>query len=174
MASHGFLPANAAQGLHLLSEPPATEVLTGCPSPLRAWGLGRNRGSKGSFEAGLSRLLGCEPLNCLILERKERKECFADFGHTPYVVTCERKQQPIHFNTCMPLESYLYDRNHGIGSLRLRCTSAEEAVQGKIGRTEFFGLVDGGEHDPLKAEHMRNYWCPVRSLNSCPLVVCSS
>lgn len=79
---------------------------------------------KAALKRGLSQLLGCEPLDYLILERKERKECFADSGHTPYVVTCERKQQPIHFNTHMPLESYLYDQNHGIGSQKLQCTSA--------------------------------------------------
>lgn len=66
------------------------------------WGLGRQL-----WRGGFSQLLGCEPLDHLILERKERKECFAGFGHTPYVVTCERKQQPTHFNTCMPLETFM-------------------------------------------------------------------
>lgn len=62
---------------------------------------------KAALKGGFSQLLGCEPLDHLILERKERKECFAGFGHTPYVVTCERKQQPTHFNTCMPLETFM-------------------------------------------------------------------
>lgn len=47
---------------------------------------------KAALKGGFSQLLGCEPLDHLNLERKERKECFAGFGHTPYVVTSERKQ----------------------------------------------------------------------------------
>lgn len=109
MASHGFLPANAAQGLHLLSEPPATEVLTACPPP-RGSGGWVGRGSwKAALKWGLGQLLGSQPPECLVWGREERKLRFAEFGHAPSIATCERRQQPTHFNTRMPLERYPYD-----------------------------------------------------------------
>lgn len=109
MASHGFLPANAAQGLHLLSEPPATEVLTACPPPRGAGGWVGRGTWKAALKRGLGQFLGSEPPERLIWGREEREVRFADFGRAPSIATCEGRQQPTPVNTCMPLERYLYD-----------------------------------------------------------------
>jgi len=52
LTSQGFLPANPAQGLHLLSEPPAREALTACPAPHGVLGLCGSGDWEGGCEAG--------------------------------------------------------------------------------------------------------------------------
>lgn len=90
MTSQGFLTANAAQGLYLLSEPPVREVLTACSSPRGSWGFVEWGTWKGTVKQSLLQLSGSNPQDYLGLGREERKR-FSDFRHTHYIATQERK-----------------------------------------------------------------------------------
>lgn len=164
---------------HLLSEPPAREVLTACPSPPGVLGLSGKGDLEGSCEGGSPSALRVQ---AWFWEGKRQNNASLT-SDTLLMLSPgkERSSRLILIPVCHWKVTLMTGTvSQGLLSLSLLYTSAAFKRSCSVGedwKERVSGPVHGvacGEPDPVKAECRGMYWGPVKNLNCYSLVICCS